>query len=123
MVFKMGNNDGEATQFQQGKSGNPSGRPPGARSFKVIIRELMAADITYKLDGKKITVNAGQAMIATQLRKAIEKEDTAAAKYLTEHLEGKPVQAVKVEEMSLNDVMRDMDEQIQADDLRQLEKE
>ena len=51
----------KANQFRPGKSGNPKGRPKGAKSRELILRELLDSKITMRHDGKirRITVIEG----------------------------------------------------------------
>ncbi len=51
----------KAHQFKSGKSGNPKGRPKGAKSRETILHELLNSKITIRRDGKarKITVLEG----------------------------------------------------------------
>ena len=51
----------KANQFKPGKSGNPKGRPRGAKSRDAMLRELLSSKITMRRDGKvrKITVMEG----------------------------------------------------------------
>lgn len=51
----------KSNRFKPGKSGNPKGRPPGAKSREIILRELLNSKITMRRDGKvrKITVIEG----------------------------------------------------------------
>ena len=51
----------KANQFRPGKSGNPKGRPKGAKSRELILRELLDSKITMRRDGKirRITVIEG----------------------------------------------------------------
>jgi len=42
-------------QFPKGKSGNPKGRPKGARGIKTDLKEVLAAPVTVSIGGKEYT--------------------------------------------------------------------
>ena len=42
-------------QFQKGKSGNPKGRPKGAKGLKTDLKEELASKMTVKIAGKEHT--------------------------------------------------------------------
>lgn len=42
-------------QFKKGKSGNPKGRPKGAKGLKTDLKEELASRITIKIAGKEYT--------------------------------------------------------------------
>ena len=51
----------KAYQYKPGQSGNPKGRPKGAKNRETILRELLNSKITMRREGKarKITVMEG----------------------------------------------------------------
>jgi Family of unknown function (DUF5681) len=59
------------TQFKPGQSGNPSGRPKGARNFRTDLLEELAEPITVKDDGRDVTVSKQRACIKTLVAAAI----------------------------------------------------
>lgn len=59
-------------QFRPGQSGNPSGRPKGARSFKSDLRDELGEVVSINDDNNKtIEVTKQRAIIKTLLRMAI----------------------------------------------------
>jgi hypothetical protein len=58
-------------QFQPGTSGNPSGRPKGARSFKTDLRDELGEVILIKEGNSTIEVTKQRAVIKTLLRMAV----------------------------------------------------
>ena len=65
-------------QFRKGQSGNPPGRPKGARNLKTDLAEELGRRIALTLQGKSITVTKQRALIMALCGKAI-KGDTRAA--------------------------------------------
>lgn len=89
------------TRFKPGQSGNPSGRKPGTKSFKTLIREALEVVRKGEIDplradeGVAKDMTVGELMVANWIVKALE-GDWKAADRILEHLEGKPVQAVNL---------------------------
>jgi hypothetical protein len=59
------------TQFRPGQSGNPSGRPKGARNFRTELLEELAEPITIKDGDCVVTVSKQRACIKTLVAAAI----------------------------------------------------
>lgn len=77
-------------RWTKGESGNPVGRPKGARNRSTIIKELLAqGDNELK-------------MHMAQLLKAIEKSDTNAYKAILDSAYGAPVQQIEQTEIKVN---------------------
>jgi hypothetical protein len=67
-------------QFRPGQSGNPSGRPKGARSFKSDLRDELGEVVSISDDNNKtIEVTKQRAIIKTLLRMAIAGDPRAIA--------------------------------------------
>ena len=58
-------------QFKPGHSGNPSGRPKGARNFRSELLEELAETITLKDAGREVTVSKQRACIKALVAAAI----------------------------------------------------
>jgi len=58
-------------QFRPGQSGNPSGRPKGARSFASDLRDELRELVSISDDSKTVEVTKQRAIIKTLLRLAI----------------------------------------------------
>ena len=69
------------TQFQPGKSGNPAGRPKGAKNLRTDLAEEMAKQVTVVENGQQLRVTKQRAAILALIAKVI-KGDTSAAKAL-----------------------------------------
>ena len=68
----------KATQFKRGRSGNPSGRPKGARSLETDLANLMEKRVRIREDGEQRHVSGQELMLLKLFEKAA-KGDTKAA--------------------------------------------
>jgi hypothetical protein len=59
------------TQFPKGRSGNPAGRPKGARSLEEELKRLLATKTKIKLNGTIKTVPAVRALGIVLIQKAM----------------------------------------------------
>ena len=69
-------------QFRPGQSGNPSGRPKGARNFKLELREELGELITVRDGDREIEVSKQRALIKSMVAAAIDGNQRAAASVL-----------------------------------------
>ncbi len=51
------------TRFQPGQSGNPKGRPKGARNVRTEVQEELLRPVTIKENGRSVTVSTLRAII------------------------------------------------------------
>jgi len=68
-------------QFKKGQTGNPKGRPKGAKNIKTELAEELQEKIVVREDGKRMVVSRRRAIIKTLVAKAL-KGDIRAAKEL-----------------------------------------
>ena len=69
-------------QFKKGQSGNPKGRPKGAKNLKTALEQELKAKVTLKEGGKIKTVSKTEALIKSIVNKALS-GDTRAAQLVT----------------------------------------
>ena len=71
-----------ANQFRPGQSGNPSGRPKGARNFRSELREELSEVVTVRDGEREIQVSKQRALIKSLVAAAIDGNQRAAASLL-----------------------------------------
>ena len=62
-------------KFQKGKSGNPSGRPQGARNMKTLVARELRSPITISEDGKTKRVRRSEALAKAMVNDALRGRD------------------------------------------------
>ncbi|SRR5260370_28414782 len=72
----------QAHQFRRGQSGNPNGRPKGARNFKSELREELSELIRVRDGDREVEVSKQRALIKRLVASAIEGNERAAATLL-----------------------------------------
>lgn len=82
-------------QFKPGQSGNPKGRPVGARGLSTILREMLEEEIDVNIDGTKQRKQFGDVIIRKLLKKAND-GDIRAITEIFDRVEGKAKQANEV---------------------------
>jgi preprotein translocase subunit SecD len=82
--------------FQQGKSGNPKGRPRKGQTVTEALRKYMES--SRKLPWPGFTdKTAKQALIEQLAKLALQEKDLGAMKYIFDRLDGSPAQTVRQE--------------------------
>lgn len=61
----------KAGQFDPGQSGNPAGKPKGARSMRTLLVELLDQPVTMSIKGVQHQVSAKQAVLNRLLMQAL----------------------------------------------------
>lgn len=69
------------TRFQPGQSGNPKGRPKGAKNLRTDLQEELAERVSVTEGGQQLVITKQRAMLKSLLARSI-KGDTAAARAL-----------------------------------------
>lgn len=77
-------------KFQPGESGNPAGRPVGAKNFTTKVREALEKIA----DGKDYTYE--EAFIKSLMKKAIVDGDASTQRLIWNYLDGLPKQEVQL---------------------------
>lgn len=85
---------GKDTRFKPGESGNPDGKPVGAKSLTTLVREALEDLATSKETGEQIVLK--KLLVKRILKKAIDQGDTRMIQILWEHLDGKAAQKIDV---------------------------
>ena len=67
------------SQFQPGQSGNPRGRPKGAKGFRTIIQDEAYSTITITENGKSRQVTKVEALFKSMLAKGMKGDAKSAA--------------------------------------------
>lgn len=69
-------------RFKRGQSGNPRGRPKGARGFKTLLEEELGATVTISAGGKKQKVSVVSAALKRLVQRAVSDGDLRALEKL-----------------------------------------
>jgi hypothetical protein len=66
------------SQFKSGQSGNPKGRPKGAKNIKTVVEQEAYSTITIKESGKTSKVTKLEALMKAMMAKGIQGDPKAA---------------------------------------------
>ena len=72
----------KATRFKPGQSGNPKGRPKGARGLGKVLDEALAQEVTVTEGGRTTRVTKREALILSLVTRALKGDMRAAAQTL-----------------------------------------
>ena len=70
------------TKFKKGQSGNPGGRPKGAKGIKTLLARELKASITIQQDGKKRRIRRSEALVKGLVNDALHGRDRPREKVL-----------------------------------------
>jgi hypothetical protein len=65
----------DAGKFKKGQSGNPGGRPKGAKGMKTLLAQELKESITIQQDGKKKHIRRSEALIKRMVNDALQGRD------------------------------------------------
>jgi hypothetical protein len=75
----------KATRFKPGKSGNPKGRPKGARNLDTLMAEELEAPVKVREQGVEQIVSKGHAMLKALFAKAMQGDVRAVTSIIEWH--------------------------------------
>ena len=100
--------------FQPGQSGNPAGKPKGAKNFTTKVREALLK----VAEGKDYTYE--EAYLKAILKKAIIDQDTTIMKLIWNYLDGMPNQNIdmdiKRDEPDIREIYKELKQKANDDD-------
>lgn len=88
-------------QFKKGRSGNPGGRPRRSKNLDDIVLKNLDRNMFMNVNGEPTKIKIVEAIIMSQVKKAVEKGDTRAAKFILD-LNNKAEQAIYYMETAAN---------------------
>lgn len=102
------------SQFRKGQSGNPMGRPKGAKGMKVLVRELLTQKVVVRTSGGSMKMTKMQAMLHKLSEKAFAGDIRALQSLITYYASSVPdeparaqadaAQAETIEDMDAHDL-------------------
>lgn len=69
-------------RFKKGKSGNPKGRPKGAKGLKTDLKEVLAAPVTVSIGGKEYTGSRQKITLVAMAMRAVMGEPRSAEMFV-----------------------------------------
>ncbi|MBU3888571.1 DUF5681 domain-containing protein [Methylosinus sp. KRF6] len=66
------------TRFKPGQSGNPRGRPKGAKNIDMLCRSLLSRKVTIQENGGRRKVTAVEAIVLATIQRAVRGDNRAA---------------------------------------------
>ena len=86
------------TRFKKGQSGNPVGRPKGARGLQTLVLEILQEKVSIRTNGKDRRITTLEALLLKQVELAIKGNPRALEKLILWSRASEPEQAERTAE-------------------------
>jgi hypothetical protein len=96
------------TQFAQGKSGNPNGRPKGSKNLATVFMEIGRERITVTEAGRTRTITKAEAVVHQLTNKAASGDPRARREYFQVHKMLQPPESTEEVAPDLSDRDKDL---------------
>ncbi len=89
-------------EFKKGQSGNPNGRPKGAKGFAAMLKKVLETEVIIKDEetGEDVVTTNGEIMVMNLFKTAItphkKNKDLKATEIIMDRVEGKPIQKQEI---------------------------
>lgn len=93
---KKGGTPENLKPWQPGQSGNPAGRPEGARSLSTLLREMLEEKIDVQIEGQGATKKQFKEVLLRRLLKAANEGDIRAINTIFDRVDGKAQQFIEL---------------------------
>jgi hypothetical protein len=90
-------NEENLKHFPPGISGNPAGRPKGARSLSTVLKEMLEENVDVIIDGQPATKKMFKEVIIRRLLKAANDGDIRAIQTIFDRVDGKAAQFIEMQ--------------------------
>lgn len=83
-------------KFKPGQSGNPRGRPKkGTTLTDLLEKKGCMVDVTMTEDGREVKISRREALADKMWRAALADPNGAAARYIFDRIDGRPIETVR----------------------------
>lgn len=109
-----------APPWAPGQSGNPAGRPAGAKNISTYLREFLEVEIEIDADPiiKKKFASVAQAIASSMIKKCLSGDNQMIMQVL-DRLEGKPRETIRVDDSEIPDwLLRQAPKPVQDEEIQ-----